>query len=48
MEANLLRQFISTSPAELLIAGIWQGLLLTTLAWAALPGCVLLLALRCG
>ena len=36
MEANLLRQFISTSPAELLIAGIWQGLLLTTLAWAAL------------
>ena len=29
MEANLLRQFISTSPAELLIASIWQGLLLT-------------------
>jgi beta-lactamase regulating signal transducer with metallopeptidase domain len=36
MEANLLRYFISTSPAELLIASIWQGLLLTTLAWAAL------------
>ena len=36
MEANLLRQFISTSPAELLIASIWQGLLLTALAWAAL------------
>jgi beta-lactamase regulating signal transducer with metallopeptidase domain len=35
MEANLL-QFISTSPAELLIASIWQGLLLTALAWAAL------------
>jgi beta-lactamase regulating signal transducer with metallopeptidase domain len=36
MEANLLRQFISTGPAELLIASIWQGLLLTALAWAAL------------
>ena len=36
MEANLLRQFISTSPAELLIASIWQGLLLTAFAWAAL------------
>ena len=36
MEAILLRQFISTSPAELLIASIWQGLLLTALAWAAL------------
>src|SRR5580698_2487589 len=36
MEANLLRQFISTSPAELLIASIWQGLVLTALAWAAL------------
>src|SRR5271156_432759 len=36
MEANLLRQFISTSPAELLIASIWQGLLLTGFAWAAL------------
>jgi beta-lactamase regulating signal transducer with metallopeptidase domain len=36
MEANLLRQFISTSPAQLLIASIWQGLLLTALAWAAL------------
>jgi beta-lactamase regulating signal transducer with metallopeptidase domain len=36
MEANLLRQLISTHPAELLIASIWQGLLLTALAWAAL------------
>ena len=36
MEAILLRQLISTSPAELLIASIWQGLLLTALAWAAL------------
>ncbi len=31
-----LRQLISTSPAELLIASIWQGLLLTAFAWAAL------------
>jgi beta-lactamase regulating signal transducer with metallopeptidase domain len=36
MEANLLQQFISTNPAELLIASIWQGLLLTAVAWAAL------------
>ena len=36
MEAMLLRQFISTSPAELLISSIWQGLLLTALAWVAL------------
>jgi beta-lactamase regulating signal transducer with metallopeptidase domain len=36
MEASLLRQLISTGPAELLIASIWQGLLLTALAWAAL------------
>jgi beta-lactamase regulating signal transducer with metallopeptidase domain len=36
MEAMLLRQFISTSPAELLISGVWQGLLLTALAWVAL------------
>jgi beta-lactamase regulating signal transducer with metallopeptidase domain len=36
MEAMLLRQFISTGPAELLISSIWQGLLLTALAWAAL------------
>ncbi len=36
MEASLLQQFISTSPAELLIASIWQGLLLTALAWAVL------------
>jgi beta-lactamase regulating signal transducer with metallopeptidase domain len=36
MEAILLRQLFSTSPAELLIASIWQGLLLTALAWAVL------------
>src|ERR1700733_2337049 len=36
MEANLVQQFISTSPAELLIASIWQGLCLTALAWLAL------------
>ena len=36
MEAMLLRQFISTGPAELLISSIWQGLLLTILAWSAL------------
>jgi beta-lactamase regulating signal transducer with metallopeptidase domain len=36
MEANLLRQLSATGPAELLIASIWQGLLLTALAWAAL------------
>ncbi len=36
MEANLVGQFISTGPAELLIASIWQGLLLTALAWAVL------------
>jgi beta-lactamase regulating signal transducer with metallopeptidase domain len=36
MEASILRQFISTGPAELLIASIWQGLLLTGFAWAAL------------
>jgi beta-lactamase regulating signal transducer with metallopeptidase domain len=34
MEANLLRQL--TTPAEVLIASIWQGLLLTAFAWAAL------------
>jgi beta-lactamase regulating signal transducer with metallopeptidase domain len=36
MEAMVLRQFISTGPAELLISSIWQGLLLTAFAWAAL------------
>jgi beta-lactamase regulating signal transducer with metallopeptidase domain len=36
MEANLLQQLSSTGPAELLIASIWQGLLLTAMAWAAL------------
>jgi beta-lactamase regulating signal transducer with metallopeptidase domain len=35
MEA-MLRQFISTSPAEVLISSIWQGLLLTAFAWGAL------------
>src|SRR6202035_4858923 len=35
MEA-ILRQLISTNPAELLIASIWQGLVLTALAWAAI------------
>jgi len=35
MEA-MLRQLISTGPAELLISSIWQGLLLTALAWGAL------------
>jgi beta-lactamase regulating signal transducer with metallopeptidase domain len=35
MEANL-QQFMSTGPAEMLIASIWQGLLLTAAAWAAL------------
>jgi beta-lactamase regulating signal transducer with metallopeptidase domain len=36
MEAMLLRHFISTAPAELLISSIWQGLLLTAFAWGAL------------
>src|ERR1700760_3233362 len=36
MEASLLGHFISTGPAELLIASIWQGLLLTAVAWTAL------------
>jgi beta-lactamase regulating signal transducer with metallopeptidase domain len=36
MEAILLGHFISTGPAELLIASIWQGLLLTAVAWVAL------------
>jgi beta-lactamase regulating signal transducer with metallopeptidase domain len=36
MEANLLQQLSSTAPAELLIASIWQGLLLTAVVWAAL------------
>jgi beta-lactamase regulating signal transducer with metallopeptidase domain len=36
MEAIVLRHLISTGPAELLIASIWQGLCLTTLAWVAL------------
>ena len=35
MEA-ILGHFISTGPAELLIASIWQGLLLTAVAWTAL------------
>ncbi len=36
MEATVLQQLISTGPAELLIASIWQGLALTAFAWAAL------------
>ena len=36
MEANLLRHMISTGPAQVLIASIWQGLLLTGFAWTAL------------
>jgi hypothetical protein len=51
MEANLLRQLISTGPAELLIASIWQGLLLTALAWAALklaPGLRASTRFTCG
>jgi beta-lactamase regulating signal transducer with metallopeptidase domain len=36
MEASLLGHFISTGPAELLIASVWQGLLLTAVAWTAL------------
>jgi beta-lactamase regulating signal transducer with metallopeptidase domain len=36
MEANLVGHMISTSPAQILIASIWQGLLLTGFAWAAL------------
>src|ERR1700761_7430474 len=36
MEAGVLQHFISTSPAEWLIASIWQGLVLTTLTWLAL------------
>ncbi len=36
MEANVLQQLMTTGPAEVLIASIWQGLLLTALAWACL------------
>jgi beta-lactamase regulating signal transducer with metallopeptidase domain len=36
MEANLMGHLISTSPAQALISSIWQGLLLTGFAWAAL------------
>jgi beta-lactamase regulating signal transducer with metallopeptidase domain len=36
MEANFLQQLISTGPAQLLIASIWQGLLLTAFAWVCL------------
>jgi beta-lactamase regulating signal transducer with metallopeptidase domain len=35
-EAMILRHLISTGPAELLIASIWQGLCLTALTWIAL------------
>jgi beta-lactamase regulating signal transducer with metallopeptidase domain len=36
MEATLLPHFVSTSPAQVLIASIWQGLLLTACLWAGL------------
>ena len=36
MEASSVTHIISTVPAQLLIASIWQGLLLTSFAWAAL------------
>jgi beta-lactamase regulating signal transducer with metallopeptidase domain len=36
MEANLMGHVISTGPAQALISSIWQGLLLTGFAWAAL------------
>jgi beta-lactamase regulating signal transducer with metallopeptidase domain len=36
MEANLMGHLISTGPAQALISSIWQGLLLTAFAWAAL------------
>ena len=36
MEANLVRQLISTGPADVLISSAWQGLLLTAFAWACL------------
>ena len=36
MEANLMGHLISTGPAQALISSIWQGLLLTGFAWAAL------------
>ena len=36
MEADFVRQLISTGPAQLLIASIWQGLLLTAFAWVCL------------
>jgi beta-lactamase regulating signal transducer with metallopeptidase domain len=34
MEAGFMQHLISTSPAEWLIASIWQGSVLTALAWA--------------
>jgi beta-lactamase regulating signal transducer with metallopeptidase domain len=36
MEANVLQQLITTGPAQILIASIWQGLLLTAFVWACL------------
>ena len=36
MEAMALRHWISSTPAELLVASVWQGLLLTVFAWSAL------------
>ena len=36
MEAIFVRHMVSTGPAEVLIASIWQGLLLTAFAWTCL------------
>jgi beta-lactamase regulating signal transducer with metallopeptidase domain len=36
MEANMMQHLNSTAPAEWLIASIWQGVVLTALAWAVL------------
>ena len=36
MAANLLQQLITTGPAEVLVASVWQGLLLTAFSWACL------------
>ena len=36
MEANLMGHLITTGPAQALISSVWQGLLLTGFAWAAL------------
>jgi beta-lactamase regulating signal transducer with metallopeptidase domain len=36
MEADFMRHLISTGPAEWLVASVWQGLVLTALAWVVL------------